>query len=192
MFCVHQEHLSVALALSLPIVCVITKVDSTPPQVYEQTVKQLVKVLRSPGCRKKPVFVSLSLDDLPLRSEAVLLTSKTSAEPFDVPLPQVNDNGMACELAMGFAAEKACPVFRVSNVTGEGLELLKVGRGSSSSTRLSSSCADSSNPFAVLPQRGPTSSLGRGVSRRRRFRARGRRRLQCPFREPPCFLAPST
>lgn len=88
-----KEHLSVALALSLPIVCVITKVDSTPPQVYEQTVKQLVKVLRSPGCRKKPVFV--------------------------------NDNGMACELAMGFAAEKACPVFRVSNVTGEGLELLK-------------------------------------------------------------------
>lgn len=45
-------------------------------------------------------------------------------------LPQVNDNGMACELAMGFAAEKACPVFRVSNVTGEGLELLKVRRGS--------------------------------------------------------------
>lgn len=27
---------------------------------------------------------------------------------------------------MGFAAEKACPVFRVSNVTGEGLGLLKV------------------------------------------------------------------
>lgn len=47
-------------------------------------------------------------------------------------LAQVNDNGMACELAMGFAAEKACPVFRVSNVTGEGLELLKVGHHCSS------------------------------------------------------------
>lgn len=67
---VHQEHLSVALALSLPIVCVITKVDSTPPQVYEQTVKQLVKVLRSPGCRKKPVFVSILLGVLRLNGTA--------------------------------------------------------------------------------------------------------------------------
>lgn len=29
----------------------------TPPNVLEQTLKQLVKVLRSPGCRKQPVFV---------------------------------------------------------------------------------------------------------------------------------------
>ncbi|GAA5921704.1 hypothetical protein JCM3775_001775 [Rhodotorula graminis] len=88
-----KEHLSVALALSLPIVVVITKVDMTPAPVYEQTVKQLVKILKSPGCRKKPVFV--------------------------------NDEGMACELASGFAAEKACPIFRVSNLTGEGLGLLR-------------------------------------------------------------------
>ncbi|GJN90875.1 hypothetical protein Rhopal_003889-T1 [Rhodotorula paludigena] len=88
-----KEHLSVSLALSLPVVVVITKVDMTPAPVYEQTVKQLVKILRSPGCRKKPVFV--------------------------------NDEGMACELAQGFAGEKACPIFRVSNLTGEGLGLLR-------------------------------------------------------------------
>lgn len=46
-----------ALALSVPIVCVVTKVDMTPPNILEQTVKQLAKVLRSPGCRKQPVFV---------------------------------------------------------------------------------------------------------------------------------------
>lgn len=67
---------------------------------------------------------------------------RTSTEPFDVSLPQVNDNGMACELAMGFAAEKACPVFRVSNVTGEGLELLKVSRGSSSRVHFLPCCPD--------------------------------------------------
>ncbi|GAA5887895.1 hypothetical protein JCM6882_000789 [Rhodosporidiobolus microsporus] len=88
-----KEHLSVALALSLPIVCVVTKVDMTPPPVYEQTIKQLVKILKSPGCRKKPVFV--------------------------------RDHGMSCELAQSFAAEKTCPIFRVSNLTGEGLPLLK-------------------------------------------------------------------
>ncbi|GAA5875444.1 hypothetical protein JCM1840_003158 [Sporobolomyces johnsonii] len=88
-----KEHLSVALALSLPIVCVVTKVDMTPAPVFEQTVKQLQKILRSPGCRKKPVFVK--------------------------------DIGMACELATNFATEKACPIFTLSSVTGESLELLK-------------------------------------------------------------------
>jgi len=61
---VAQEHLSVALALSLPIVVVVTKVDMTPAPIYEQTCKQLAKVLRSPGCRKKPVFVSSSLSSV--------------------------------------------------------------------------------------------------------------------------------
>lgn len=74
-----KEHLSVALALSVPVCCVITKVDSTPAHVLEQTVKQLAKILKSPGCRKQPVFVK--------------------------------DVGMACELAKGFVAEKACPIF---------------------------------------------------------------------------------
>ncbi|KAK4054420.1 hypothetical protein OIV83_000914 [Microbotryomycetes sp. JL201] len=88
-----KEHLSVALALSVPVVAVVTKVDMTPPNVLEQTLKQLNKILRSPGCRKQPVYVK--------------------------------DSGMACELAAGFAAAKACPIFLVSNVTGEGLTLLR-------------------------------------------------------------------
>lgn len=52
-----KEHLSVALALNAPVVCVVTKVDSTPANVLDTTCKQLFKILRSPGCRKSPVFV---------------------------------------------------------------------------------------------------------------------------------------
>lgn len=55
--------------------------------------KQLAKVLRSPGCRKQPVFVK--------------------------------DVGMACELASSFVTSKACPIFLTSNVTGEGLDLVR-------------------------------------------------------------------
>lgn len=92
----------------------------TPPNVTEQTLKQLVKVLKSPGCRKTPVFVK--------------------------------DVGMACELAGSFVEEKyvlspsysflsallfiqltddlplhrTCPIFLVSNVTGDGLNLLRM------------------------------------------------------------------
>lgn len=29
----------------------------TPPNILEQTVNMLVKVLKSPGCRRAPVFV---------------------------------------------------------------------------------------------------------------------------------------
>jgi hypothetical protein len=29
----------------------------TPPNVLAETVKQVVKILKSPGCRKTPVFV---------------------------------------------------------------------------------------------------------------------------------------
>ncbi|KAH8924834.1 P-loop containing nucleoside triphosphate hydrolase protein [Atractiella rhizophila] len=52
-----KEHLSCALALSLPVICVVTKVDSTPAHITAQTLKQLSKILRSPGCRRSPVFV---------------------------------------------------------------------------------------------------------------------------------------
>ena len=52
-----KEHLSVSLALNVPVVVIITKIDSTPANVLDTTVKQLAKILRSPGCRKSPVFV---------------------------------------------------------------------------------------------------------------------------------------
>jgi hypothetical protein len=65
-----KEHLAVALALSVPIVVCITKVraqclypvfrvvahgvpqvDMTPPNKLEETLSQVVKILRSRGCR---------------------------------------------------------------------------------------------------------------------------------------------
>jgi GTPase len=52
-----KEHLAIALALSVPVVVCITKIDMTPPNVLAETVKQVVKILKSPGCRKTPVFV---------------------------------------------------------------------------------------------------------------------------------------
>lgn len=34
-----------------------TKIDMTPANVLAETIKQVVKILKSPGCRKTPVFV---------------------------------------------------------------------------------------------------------------------------------------
>ncbi|KAK7472562.1 hypothetical protein VKT23_000677 [Stygiomarasmius scandens] len=88
-----KEHLSIALALSVPIVVCVTKIDMTPANVMAETIKQVVKILKSPGCRKIPVFVK--------SSEA------------------------AVEVATAFGKDKLCPIFQVSNVTGEGLDHLR-------------------------------------------------------------------
>ncbi|KAJ3363816.1 Short integuments 2, mitochondrial [Allomyces javanicus] len=57
-----KEHLGLSLALNVPVMVVVTKVDMCPPQVLEQTLKQLLKILKSPGCRKIPMFVRTSED----------------------------------------------------------------------------------------------------------------------------------
>lgn len=58
-----EEHLGLALALSVPVFVVVTKIDMCPPNVLQDTMKLLMRVLKSPGCRKIPVLVQ-SNDDV--------------------------------------------------------------------------------------------------------------------------------
>ncbi|KAL6310337.1 P-loop containing nucleoside triphosphate hydrolase protein [Sparassis latifolia] len=89
-----KEHLAIALALNVPVVVCITKIDMTPPNVLEKTIQQVTKIMKSPGCRKTPVFV----------------------KSFET----------AVEVSQVFAKERICPTFQVSNVTGEGLDYLRM------------------------------------------------------------------
>ncbi|KAG8694934.1 hypothetical protein FRC09_009506 [Ceratobasidium sp. 395] len=66
----------------------------TPANVLQDTIKQVVKILKSPGCRKTPVFVK-SMEQV-------------------------------VELSRVFTIERLCPIFLVSNVTGEGLDHLRL------------------------------------------------------------------
>ncbi|TVY38135.1 GTP-binding protein [Lachnellula subtilissima] len=52
-----KEHLGIALALNVPVMVVITKIDICPPQILEQTVQQITRILKSPGARKIPIFI---------------------------------------------------------------------------------------------------------------------------------------
>ncbi|KAF8135691.1 P-loop containing nucleoside triphosphate hydrolase protein [Boletus edulis] len=88
-----KEHLAIALALNVPVIVCITKIDMTPPNILAETTNQVVKILRSPGCRKAPVFV--------------------------------DSTEVAVELTGHFANRKLCPIFRISNVTGDGLDYLR-------------------------------------------------------------------
>jgi len=90
-----KEHLAVALALSVPIVVCITKVDMTPPNKLEETLSQVVKILRSRGCRKNPVFVK--------SIEAAIEVSQIYAKEKICPIFQVsNVTGLGLDLVRTF------------------------------------------------------------------------------------------
>ena len=58
-----KEHLGLALALNVPVFVVVTKIDMCPPNILQETMKLLNRVLKSPGCRKIPLIVQ-SHDDV--------------------------------------------------------------------------------------------------------------------------------
>ncbi|OTA88547.1 hypothetical protein M434DRAFT_399007 [Hypoxylon sp. CO27-5] len=88
-----KEHLGIALALNVPIMVVVTKIDICPPNILEQTIQQITKILKSPGARKMPVFIKN-------REECI-------------------------NTATQFVSQRICPIFQVSNVTGENLDLVR-------------------------------------------------------------------
>lgn len=88
-----KEHLGIALALNVPVMVVITKIDICPPQILEQTINQITRILKSPGARKIPIFI------------------KTHEETVNT--------------ATQFVSQRICPIFQVSNVTGENLDLVR-------------------------------------------------------------------
>lgn len=57
-----KEHLGLALALAVPVFVVVTKIDMCPPNVLQETMKLLSRILKSPGCRKIPVTVQTQED----------------------------------------------------------------------------------------------------------------------------------
>jgi GTPase len=88
-----KEHLGIALALNVPVMVVVTKIDICPPNILEETITQITKIMRSPGARKVPTFIKN-------REECI-------------------------NTATQFVSHRICPVFQVSNVTGENLDLVR-------------------------------------------------------------------
>ncbi|OAF65379.1 hypothetical protein A3Q56_06914 [Intoshia linei] len=52
-----KEHLSLILALDLPLIIVVTKIDMCPQNILAETMSLIQKILKSPGCRKITVSI---------------------------------------------------------------------------------------------------------------------------------------
>lgn len=111
-----KEHLGLALSLGIPVLVVITKIDMCPPNILESTIKQLIKILKSPGCRKIPMFIKSNEDVVvtAVSENGSLTCNRTLVDLLISSVGQAN-----------FVSERLCPIFQISNVTGEGLSLVR-------------------------------------------------------------------
>ena len=117
-----REHLGIALALNVPVMVVITKIDICPPHILQQTVTQLTKILKSPGARKIPMFIKNREDCIntavsqPKSQFTNSLTAIRATTNISISRPTNQTQ---------FVSPRICPIFQVSNVTGESLPLVR-------------------------------------------------------------------
>lgn len=93
-----KEHLGMAIALKIPLVIVVTKIDLAPETILKETIENMCKILKSKAAGRKRPYMVNSLDD-------VAVAARSVSAGIDV---------------TGFV-----PIFQVSNVTGAGLDLYK-------------------------------------------------------------------
>ena len=93
-----REHLGISLALGVPLFIVITKIDIAPNEKYLETLAVLTKILQSPQAGKNPVALPRGAD---------------------------SDNTNVGMYAKAMPDKVICPIFSVSNVTGEGIPCLR-------------------------------------------------------------------
>ncbi|KAJ3481243.1 hypothetical protein NLG97_g7870 [Lecanicillium saksenae] len=89
-----KEHLGIALALNVPVMVIVTKIDLCPAHVLDESISQITKIMKSPGARKIPTFIK--------------------------------DREDCINTATQFVSHRICPIFQVSNVTGENLDLVRL------------------------------------------------------------------
>mmetsp|Transcript_5480 Transcript_5480/g.8095 ORF Transcript_5480/g.8095 Transcript_5480/m.8095 type:complete len:540 (-) Transcript_5480:23-1642(-) len=57
-----KEHLGLCLALKIPIIVIVTKVDLCPPNILKETMATIKKIFKLPGVRKLPFYIKSEKD----------------------------------------------------------------------------------------------------------------------------------
>ena len=89
-----KEHIGITMALKLPMFVVVTKIDLSPDNIYQDTINTLTKIMKGSACNLRAMVVK---DLQTLEKVAENMSTKT-----------------------------ICPIFPVSNVSGQGIDLLKL------------------------------------------------------------------
>lgn len=118
-----KEHLGIALALNLPFLVVITKVDMVPEETLKQTLTELTKLLNANVVGKKPLIIDY--DDKSIESKEMNLIAETK----DLTITKSQILGDHEEQLLDKAvdminSERICPIFKLSSVSGLGVPQL--------------------------------------------------------------------
>lgn len=89
-----REHLGIAMSMKLPFFIVVTKVDMVDKAVLDQTVSDLKKLMKHPSCGKMPLVIE--------KDEDINFATSDIDQPASV----------------------LCPIFKVSSVSLENIDLL--------------------------------------------------------------------
>lgn len=77
-----KEHICVCLALKIPFFVIITRIDATPLNVYQNTLESIEKLVKLPGIRKLPYVIK--------NSDDVIICTKNLKEDKIVPIIPVS------------------------------------------------------------------------------------------------------
>ena len=116
-----KEHIGIAAALGLPLVVVITKIDIAPAEVYKHTLDSVMKILRQ--ARKMP-FQARAWP--PVCARGAEQPGGATPPPLAPPLLQVRVPSNVETAAAAILTDRITPIVCISNVTGEGLDLLRL------------------------------------------------------------------
>lgn len=114
-----KEHLGIALALNLPFMVVVTKVDMVPEETLKQTMIDLTKLLNANIVGKKPLIIDydtkVDSEDLIAEVKELNINSGKISEKEEQLLEKAVDM---------ISSERICPIFKISSVSGEGVSQL--------------------------------------------------------------------
>lgn len=118
-----KEHLGIALALNLPFMVVVTKVDMVPEETLKQTMSDLNKILNAYIVGKKPLLIDY--DERTENSKNEDIISDIKALKIDGTNPLSDREEQLLDKAVEMInSERICPIFKVSSVSGTGIPQL--------------------------------------------------------------------
>lgn len=117
-----KEHLGIALALNLPFMVVVTKVDMVPEEVLKQTISELTKLLNANIVGKKPLIIDYDTKVANSEDESLINEVKdlnVSKNKLSEREEQLLDKAVDM-----INSERICPIFKISSVSGSGIAQL--------------------------------------------------------------------
>lgn len=115
-----KEHLGIALALNLPFLIVITKVDMVPEETLKQTINELSKLLNASVVGKKPLLIDYEEE---IQNDTLIAETKNLSIKKNKKLNNKEEELLDKAVEM-INSERICPIFKVSCVNNIGISQL--------------------------------------------------------------------